>query len=236
MFKKHILLIALLLSSFSYCQIFPSKEIILNLENFEKDKTIFGGYYLGANVYSFKMDYWEDNQDIEILPSVGINVGVVLFDFKLNDYFRFRVEPGVNFAEQKLYYKEEIFERDIERIRDIKSTYINLPFLIKYSAKRYSNVRPFMIFGVSTTLNLAGNQNNTKDNSLGVFRIKNNVFYYDLGLGFDFYLLNFKLSPSIRGVFSLQNEIVYDEDPNSLWTSNIRSMSARGVFFQLTVQ
>ena len=71
-------------------------------------------------------------------------------------------------------------------------------------------------------------------NSNGTFRLKTNTFYYELGLGIDFYLQYFKFSPSIRGVFSLKDELVQDTELDSPWTGNIQKMSARGIFLNLS--
>jgi len=60
--------------------------------------------------------------------------------------------------------------------------------------------------------------------------------YYELGVGIDFYLYWFKFTPSIRGVFSLKDELIRDEDPNSPWTGNVVSMKTRGVFINFTFQ
>ena len=64
----------------------------------------------------------------------------------------------------------------------------------------------------------------------------NNTFYYEVGFGIDLYLPYFKFSPSIRGVFALSDELVRDEDPNSLYTSNIEVMQSRGIFLNFTFQ
>ena len=48
------------------------------------------------------------------------------------------------------------------------------------------------------------------------------------------YLQYFKFSPSIRGVFSLKDELVEDNDPKSPWTGNIEKMSTRGIFLNLS--
>ena len=52
----------------------------------------------------------------------------------------------------------------------------------------------------------------------------------------DLYLFFFKFTPSIRGIFSLNDELVRDSDPNSAWTGNIAKMSSRGVFVNFTFQ
>ena len=62
------------------------------------------------------------------------------------------------------------------------------------------------------------------------------IMYYELGIGVDLYLTWFKFTPSIRGVFSMQNELVEDIDPNSRWTRNIAQMQTRGLFINFTFQ
>jgi hypothetical protein len=109
-----------------------------------------------------------------------------------------------------------------------------LPLLLKYSAKRFNNFKPYVLGGLSTSFNLSSNQNSPEDNNNGVFRLKANAFYYELGFGIDFYLPYFKFSPSVRGVFSLKNELVTDSDLESPWTSNIDKMSARAIFINFS--
>lgn len=58
--------------------------------------------------------------------------------------------------------------------------------------------------------------------------------YYEVGFGIDFYLEYFKFSPSIRGVFSLNDELIRDNDPNSPWTSSVEAMQTRGIFINFT--
>ncbi|HRV55783.1 MAG TPA: outer membrane beta-barrel protein, partial [Mangrovimonas sp.] len=99
-----------------------------------------------------------------------------------------------------------------------------------------NNFKPFLLGGVSTAINLSSNEKNPEDNSNGQFRTKKNVFFYEIGFGIDFYLYYFKFTPSIRGVFGLNDELVRDVDPNSPWTSNIESMKTRGVFINFTFQ
>ena len=98
-----------------------------------------------------------------------------------------------------VFYNREKFTKNSDTLRSIKSTYIHFPLLIKYSAKRYNNIKPYVLGGLSTSFNLSGNQNSPEDNNNGVFRLKTNTFYYELGFGIDFYLRYFKFSPSIRG-------------------------------------
>ena len=93
-----------------------------------------------------------------------------------------------------------------QHLREIKSTYIHFPLLIKISSKRVNNFKPYLLGGVSTAINLSSKENSVNDNSLGEFRTKKNVFFYELGFGIDLYLEWFKFSPSIRGIFAISDE------------------------------
>ena len=117
-----------------------------------------------------------------------------------------------------------------DALREVKSTYIHFPLLLKFSSKRMGNVRPYILGGVSTSLNLSSNADSPDDNSADRFRMKKNTNNYELGFGIDLYFEWFKFSPSIRGVFGMKDELIRDKDPNSPWTGNIDSMSTRGVF------
>ena len=121
-------------------------------------------------------------------------------------------------------------------IREVKSTYINFPLLIKLSTKRFGNWKPFLIGEVSRSLNLGSNESSLDDNSSGTFRMKKWVSNYEMGFGIDFYLEYFKFTPSIRGVFAINDELVRDADPDSQWTGNIDAMRTRGLFINFTFE
>ena len=207
---------------------------IENLQNFDQKKIHFG-YYIGVNNYNYKLDYKINPEKRTLVgDQTGINVGLI-GDLKLRENLNLRFEPGLYTNKSEIvFYNREKFTSNTDTLRSIKSTYIHFPLLLKYSAKRYNNIKPYVLGGLSTSFNLSGNQNSPEDNNNGVFRLKTNSFYYELGFGIDFYLQYFKFSPSIRGVFSLKNEIVPDQDPNSPWTGNIDRMSARAIFINFS--
>ena len=207
---------------------------IENLQNFDQKKIHFG-YFVGFNQYNYKLDY-KNNPDKRTLinQKPGLSVGLIV-DLKLKENLNFRFEPGLYTNKSDvIFYDRAKFFQNSDTIRSIKSTYVHLPILLKYSAKRYNNLRPYILGGLSTSFNLSSNQNNPEDNSNGTFRLKTNTFYYELGIGIDFYFQYFKFSPSIRGVFSLKDELVQDTELDSPWTGNIQKMSARGIFLNLS--
>ncbi len=212
---------------------------VLNIEN--KDKKFLNyGYFLGFNQYDFKFDYENDlGQEDEILvdKSVGFNVGLI-GEMRLNEFLDLRFEPGLHYNARNLVYTKFPPEESIPTniLREVKSTYINFPLLLKVSTKRFGNWKPFLIGGPSASLNLGSNETNLDDNSSGTFRMTKWNYNYELGFGIDFYLEYFKFTPSIRGVFTISDELVPDVDPNSPWTGNINAMRTRGLFINFTFE
>ena len=217
------------------------RERVINLPNFDK-KVIHYGYFLGINQYDFKFEYVPEYytsmnyKDIAVDSKSGFNVGLI-GDLRINEFFNLRIEPGLYYSKRDLIYPEfSEFEKDGDLRREVKSTYIHLPLILKINVRRINNFRPFLLTGISTDFNLSSNAKNTDDNLSNVFRTVSQNLNYELGLGFDFYLVYFKFSPSIRGIFSFQNELMPDNDPNSPWTSKILNMFSRGFAINLTFE
>lgn len=207
-----------------------SKNPIANLENWDKQRISYG-FYLGFNNYDYKFEYKTVGKDIQVIGTTGFNVGIIA-NLRLTEYFDLRFEPGLSFTTRDLYYPDLPLQKDY--LREVKSTYINFPLLLKFSALRTGNIRPYLLGGVSTTLNLASNEKVVDDNLQGIFRSTKFNNNFEIGFGLDLYLEYFKFSPSIRGVFSMDDELIRDNDPNSPWTSNISAMKSRGVFVNFT--
>lgn len=241
--RKTLILIAFLfIYQFSHAQLFTKEKITYdaNQGRGTTDKNLLRwGYYLGFSSYDFNFDYNQDLKDIYVQRNAGFNVGLI-GNLRINDFIDLRLEPGLLITTRNLFYSTEYFQgieyRDNDLEREVKSTYIHIPLLLKLSTKRINNFKPFIIGGVSTALNLSSNEENPEDNSSGQFRTTKNSLFYEIGFGIDFYLYNFKFTPSIRGLFGIKDELVRDDDPNSPWTGNINSMKTRGVFINFTFQ
>jgi hypothetical protein len=236
--KKTILVLTcLILAQSASAQLF-TKEKIRNNENFDK-QLLSWGYYLGFNSYDFNFDYKEDLKDIHTERTAGFSVGLI-GNLRISDHLDLRLEPGLVITKRLLHYDPSYFNgmefNDSDLEREVRSTYIHFPLLLKMSTKRVNNIKPFIVVGLSTALNLSSNEENPDDNSVGQFRAKKSMLFYELGFGIDLYLFWFKFTPSIRGVFALNDELIRDEDPNSPWTSNIETMKTRGVFLNFTFQ
>lgn len=231
--KNNIFIILLLLSYNVHAQFGKnlfSKDPIINLENFDKQR-IHWGYFLGFSNFDFKTDYLIPGNDIDIKGQTGFNVGLV-GNLRLFEYVDLRFEPGLYYAARTLTYSQ--FDNDRDAIREVKATYINFPLLVKFSSLRTGNIRPYLVGGVSSTLNLSSNSKSPDDNLQQKFRVKPWTQNYELGFGIDLYFEYFKFSPSIRGVFGFNDELIRDNDPNSPWTGNVQSMKTRAVLINFT--
>lgn len=185
-------------------------------------------------MYDFKIDY-KNTPDVDILVDgvTGFNVGLI-GDLRLHEYINLRFEPGLYYTQRNLNYSGFTDENDA--LREVKSTYIHFPLLLKFSSERTGNIRPFLVGGVSATLNLSSNSKTKDDNLQERFRVKPWTKNYEVGFGIDLYLEYFKFSPSIRGVFGFNDELIRDNDPNSPWTGNIDALKTRAIFINFTFQ
>ncbi len=207
------------------------RDIVQYKQNWDKQK-IFWGYFLGVNKKDYKISYNTNNAFIVSTPSLGFEVGLI-GDLRLHKNISLRLEPGLSSNTKELAFTH-IYGGQKDSIREVNSTYFRIPLLLKFNTDRLDNMRPYVIGGVSYDYNFSSNQDNPDDNEQGEFRTKKNNFSYELGIGVDLYLPYFIFSPSIRGVFAINDELVRDNNPNSPWTGSVDYFGTRGVFIKFS--
>lgn len=226
------IIIFLLISSAAFSQ----RQKIEYLSNFDKDP-VHWGFYLGLNKNNYKISYKAPesfpNAYVETDANLGFVIGLIA-DLRLHDNISLRIEPGLATNSKTLYFRH--LSNETDSVRKASGTYLHIPLLVQFSANRLRNIRPYLVGGIAYDYNFASNFHNPDDNSSGEFRMQKNNFMYELGIGMDFYFYYFKFSPSIRGVFALNNELKFDDDPNSAWTTPIDYFGTRGVFIRFTFQ
>ena len=238
--KLLIVLIALLYAMPASAQLFTKKNRrnVDNLPIFD-ERRLHYGFYLGINQNDFKVNYRPSNfpnATVEVKPTAGFNVGLIA-DLRLHKNINLRFEPGLISNSKTLYFNNNsALLNDRDSVREIGSTYLHLPLVVKLSSNRWNNVRPYVLAGVSYDHNFSSNQDNQDDNLAGEFRMKTTNFMYEVGFGIDIYLYYFKFSPSIRGVFAMNREIVDDNDPNRPWTSPVNAFQTRGIFLNFAFE
>jgi len=233
MLKKNYLIVFLFTI---FCSsTFAQREKIENIPSFDK-KRVHYGFYLGLNQNSFKVNYKTSQisePDIEVVPDIGFNVGLI-GDLKLHKNINVRFEPGL-ISNTKTLYFNHVNTSAIDSIRQVGNTYLHLPVVFKFSTDRLNNIRPYVLAGASYDHNFSSNEKNSDDNRSGEFRQNTSNFMYEIGIGIDLYLPYFKLSPSIRGLFAINNELKYD-NTSSQWTDPINYLGTRGVFLHLAFE
>jgi hypothetical protein len=246
MMSKRILIIGFFLLVAT--AFFAQTERVEYIPTFDR-KLIHYGFYLGINQNDFKLNFTDkqipnpdfpgsfyDKPNVTVVVNGGFNVGLIA-DLRLHKNLNLRLEPGLVSNTKTIVFnhlKNSSIPQD--SIREIGSSYVHVPFVFKFSTDRYKNIRPYILGGVSYDYNLSSNEKNQEDNSAGEFRMKTHNFMYEIGVGVDFYLYYFKFSPSIRGVFAMNNEIKNDNDLNSRWTAPINFMGTRGVFLNFSFE
>jgi hypothetical protein len=212
------LLCALLFSGGIQAQF--SEDRVKNIAT-EDDKKLNWGYFLGLNRYGFAIEYEATAASIDqivVAEQTGFQVGLI-GEYRINNFTDLRLEPGL-----------VISSRTLENLSDLpkaKSTYINLPLLLKVSAQRFANVKPYVVAGPSVSINLNSQEKTIPQ--VDVLPTKTLNYGYELGVGVDLYMPYFKFSPSIRGVFGQSNELA-----SSL--PGVQGIYTRGVFLMLTFE
>lgn len=234
---KHLLkLLLVFIMGNTWLSFAQNRDKIEYLSTFDQKQLRFG-FYLGLNQNNYNISYKAPEQFpnayIVSKPNMGFNLGVIS-DLRLHQNLSLRFEPGLMTNTKTLYFKHINLKQD--SVREASGTFLHLPFFIQFNANRLRNIRPYVVGGLAYDYNFASNFNNPDDNSSGEFRMQKNNFMYEVGVGMDFYFYYFKFSPSIRGVFAINNELKYDDDPNSQWTKPIDNFGTRGVFVQFTFQ
>ena len=85
----------------------------------------------------------------------------------------------------------------------IEASYLEFPLLLKYKSKRLNNFRPYLISGGNVRVDLATKKQYDPVDQL--IMIKPVDYYYEIGMGADFYLTYFKFSVEIKYSVGLRN-------------------------------
>lgn len=176
-------------------------------------KSLRFGYFLGLTNTYFNVkfnNYFvnKDNYYSITSPSVlGLKMGG-LANFRLNDYFDFRVLPTVAIYGRRLEYKyidTVLPDSDPNKFKENselrESAWFEVPIMLKYKSERRGNVRMYVFgglrYGVETNPN--SRRNRTK------FSTKTSDFSIEYGTGIEFFREYFKFSPEIHFSHGLNN-------------------------------
>ncbi len=190
---------------------------VMNLQNFD-NKVLHFGFLLGTNMADFRIRYnpaffgVDTVFTVQSKREVGGNLGIVS-DLRLGNYFNLRFIPALSFSVRSLQYV--ILENNVlvSRDKQIESVSLDFPILFKYKSERAHNFRAYLIAGGQYSLDMASQKdvNSTLVKDILV-KIDKDDFLAIFGIGFDFYMTYFKLSPEITYGFGLKNLLIQEHN------------------------
>ncbi len=186
---------------------------VKNLPNYD-DKLLHFGFTLGLNNMDFSFQrnalaFQQDSLFADVsVADPGFHV-LIVSDLRLGPYFNLRFQPGISFGQRKLNYL-----KDGESVREmtVASNYLDFPLLLKYKAKRINNFRPYLIGGVNVRYDMAARKDYDEESNVFV-RLEPLDFYYELGMGLDFYLTYFKFATELKLSVGFKDVLVHEPAP-----------------------
>lgn len=176
----------------------------LFLPHYDKKK-IHYGFHLSVNHTAFRTvhsDWFLKNDTITYLRGtgqMGFGLGFV-FNFRIFEYGDFRFLPTVAFYNRAIEYGVKGQDEQVEAL--FQSSYVNLPFMFKYKAKRRSNARVYMVGGVNMGFQVGSKKKAKSDDQL---LLKSYDVSLEYGVGMDMYQEFFKFAPELRFSLGLTN-------------------------------
>ena len=179
-------------------------------------KAVHFGFSLGTNVQDYIIKSSQMAIDSNVLIGVqsvspGLDIHAIA-NFRLAKYLDLRMLPGISFGGRTIYYKDQFGKPIYDESESISlmASFIEMPVLFKYKAKRLNNVSAFFVGGINPKYDLTAKQRYDQDQQIIVSPFD---IYIEGGAGFDFYLEYFKFAVEIKYGLGLKN-IYSATDPN----------------------
>lgn len=206
---------------------------IQNLPKYDLKPYHFG-FALAANKMDFSIKPVDNFNSldsvmvIESQPQWGFNIGIIS-NLRLGQSMDLRFIPTLSFGDRILNYS--LVENDTFRItrpKKIESTFIDFPLILKYKSQRMNNARAYVLTGFRYSIDLAS-QAKKIDRKKDLVKLKQNDMLFEFGVGFDFYLTNFKFATEIKMAYGIRDLLERD---NSVYTKSIKRLNSK--IFQIS--
>jgi hypothetical protein len=223
--------LALIILFFLPLCVFSQQEKVLNYQEIDM-KPFHFGYTLGLNTMDFGIYPSEVAVANDTFPEInrlspGVDIGIVT-NFRLTEYLDFRFLPGISLGQRNLlFYESNDTSWNPHSEMKLGSTFINLPFSMRYEAQRVYNYRPYLIGGVNFRWDMARNKDFNADEGIFV-KLQPFDIYFEGGFGVDFYLPYFKLSIELKysvGTINVLSPDAHDRYPG--YANSIDKLKSR---------
>jgi len=161
----------------------------------------------------------------------GIGIGG-MHTFKISEHWDARVVfPQLLFANKVITYNLKYPESGESPVmkKTIESILLGIPVQVKYKSDRINNFRVYMMAGAKWETDLSSKAR--AKNADNLVKLKANDFGIEAGIGFNFYMRYFILSPEIKISNGISN--VHSRDPNLKFSNVIDKIQSRQIVFSL---
>lgn len=212
------------------------RQQMQNMPKYDKERANHFGFNLGVNVANFKMSkspivFTHDSlYNIDNLKQSGFNLGIVS-NFKLAKYFDLRFIPTLSFAERDLqytFYLKGVAQKPAT-LKKVESTSLVFPLYVKFKSERVNNMRIYVIAGGQYSIDMIS-QAKVENADKKLVKLERNDYGYTIGMGFDFYMEMFKMSPEIKMYNGLNNLLVPDP---AIFTQSLNGLKSKMFEFSL---
>jgi len=229
--RKRALLITLVTITSLICCTEPllaQRQKVKNIPKYDKQKIHFG-FLLGLNTSSFRVERIPAFNQMDSLyvadadPQSGFNLGIIA-NLRISENFDLRFVPDLAFSARNINYT--FYDNGIlvgTTKKEIESTYLQFPLLVKFKSNRINNYRAYVIAGFKYSVDMVS-QAKVENKDKEFVKLTRQDYGYEIGIGFDFYLERFKFSPEIKMYNGLNNLLV--EDPK-IFSSSLESLKSK---------
>ncbi len=193
------------------------------------------GFILGVNQMFFSVktakDFSSQDSIFSVVsdPEMGFNIGIVS-NLRLADYWDLRFIPTLSFGERMLIFtrstNNSVF---FDTPKKVESTYIDLPFHVKFKSKRLYNSRAYVMSGIKFSIDLASQAKKKEQNEEIRIKLRKNDYSFEFGVGFDFYTTYFKFGTEVKMSYGVRDILKHE---SNIFAGSIDRLNSK--IFQFT--
>ncbi len=221
------------------CAFIPAKAQFgqeLNLPDHDQKRYHIGIIIMGAST-RFQINqhprFLESDSVLVTSPenTGGVGIGGI-HTFRLNHRFSARVVfPQLLFVNKTIRYNltYPISGESREMTKNVESILLGVPIQLKFQSDRIKNFRVYMMGGVKFEYDLSSKA--AARNAEDLIKLRSTDFGIEAGIGFNFYMPFFILSPELKISNGISNS--HSRDENLKFSNVIDKMNSRMIIFSL---
>ena len=191
--------------------VYAQKTKIENLPKFDSRRIHFGVGF-GVNSTDFiihpvpDFNKFDSLRVIESQKKPGFNI-TIISDLHLYPNLSLRFLPAMSIAERNLEYT---YSRGghltYKKVKPVESFFLDFPLNLKYRSARVNNFAAYLLGGGKYSIDVLSQKDvvNSFSNDI-VVKLRKYDYYYEMGVGFDFFLEYFKFSTELKASFGLRD-------------------------------